>query len=334
MSKKLIAVASAAALALTALVGIAPASASTTITYDGAATGAGLTAAAPIAIPVPSQNVLRHAAEMITATTTGTVVRVDLVSALTSSTIRVTSTGAVKLLTAAQYTVTTNRTSAFGAQAIELTSSATGTAGFYVYTTSTAVGTFSVIDGGNTIVRHIEGVNSFSATDTTYAYNVAFTAPATADVSGSLLLSGSITDIFGNKIEGLTASAGDVPATLVVTRFGAAGANATTTEGAWTESTTTPGNYTFAVSTTATAGTGIVGLTITPVAVTGFTAKNTALLQFTTASLADQVKTLQASVTTLQATVAALTADYNRLATRFNKRFDLQKAPVKKVALK
>jgi hypothetical protein len=313
MSKKLIAVASAAALALTALVGVAPASASPAIAYDGAATGAGLTAAAPIVINVPSQNVLRH----ITggASTSGSVVRVDIDSPLTSNTIRVTATGSVKLLTAAQYTVTANRTASFGAQSLDLTGSADlGTAGFYVYTTSTGVGTFSVTDAGTTIVRHIQGSNTVD-----YAYNVDFTAPATADVSGTLLISGSITDIFGNKIEGLTAAAGSVPATLVVTRFGAAGANATTTAGAWTESTTTPGNYTFAVTTSATAGTGIVGLTITPVAVTGFTAKNTAFLQFSTASLATQVTNLTAQVATLTASVAALTADYNSVAKKYNK---------------
>jgi hypothetical protein len=327
MSKKLIAVAAAAALALTALVGTAPASASTTINYEGAATSQGLTAAAPIVINVPSQNVLRNA-EGNAATTSGSVVRVDLVSANTSSAIRVTSTGAVKLLTDAQFSVTANRTASFGAQALDLTSSATGTVGFYVYTTSTEVGTFSVIDGGNTIVRHIQGANTVA-----YAYNLAFTAPTTADVSGSLLISGTITDIFGNKIKGLTANAGEVP-TMSVTRFGAASGLSDTATGKWLESTTSKGDYTFAVTTSATAGTGIVGLTISPVAITGFVPKNSVFLQFSTASLADQVKTLQASITTLQATVAALTADYNRLATRFNKRYDLKKAPVKKVALK
>jgi hypothetical protein len=175
MSKKLIAVASAAALALTALVGVAPASASPTITYVGAASGAGLTAAAPIVINVPSQNVLRDAGGT-SATTSGSVIRVDIDSPLTNQTIRVTSTGAVKLLTTAQFSVSTNRTSAFGAQSLDLVSTeADGFAGFYVYTTSTAVGTFSVTDAGTTIVRHIEGANTVA-----YAYNVDFTAPTTA----------------------------------------------------------------------------------------------------------------------------------------------------------
>jgi hypothetical protein len=330
MSKKLIAVASAAALALTALVGVAPASASPTITYVGAASGAGLTAAAPIVINVPSQNVLRDAGGT-SATTSGSVIRVDIDSPLTNQTIRVTSTGAVKLLTTAQFSVSTNRTSAFGAQSLDLVSTeADGFAGFYVYTTSTAVGTFSVTDAGTTIVRHIEGANTVA-----YAYNVDFTAPTTADVSGSIKLTGSITDIFGNKIEGLTAAQTvDNNGTLTVTRFGAAGALSTVAADVWTESKTAKGTYTFSVLTTAAAGTGVIGLNIPVQTVTGFTPKNTALFTFTTASLADQVKTLQASITTLQATVAALTVDYNRLATRFNKRYDLQKAPVKKVSLK
>jgi hypothetical protein len=326
MSKKLIAVASAAALALTALVGTAPASASTTINYEGAATSQGLTAAAPIVINVPSQNVLRNA-EGAAATTSGSVVRVDLVSANTSSAIRVTSTGAVKLLTDAQFSVTANRTSTFGAQALDFTSSATGTVGFYVYTTSTAVGTFSVIDGGNTIVRHIKGANAVA-----YAYNVAFTAPTTADVSGSIKLTGSITDAFGNKIEGLSAAQTvNAGGTLTVTRFGAAGALSTVTADAWTESATAKGTYTFSVLTTATAGNGVIGLNIDVPAVTALGApKNSQLFQFTTASLADQVTSLTKQVTDLQASVTALKAEYNDLAKKWNK----GKKKSKRVALK
>jgi hypothetical protein len=319
MSKKLFAVATAAALALTGLVGVAPASATTAVTYVGAASGAGNTAATPIVVNVPSQNVLRSA-EGTAVNSSGSVVRVDLDSALTNNTIRVTATGSVKLLTTAQFSIAANRTASFGAQTLDLTGSeAAGLAGFYVYTTSTAVGTFSISDAGNTIVRHIQGNNFVTATNAAYAFNIAFTAPATADVSGSVLLSGSITDIFGNKIEGLTAAAGSVPATVTVSRFGAAGENSATTAGAWTESTTTPGNYTFAVLTTATAGTGIVGLSFTTQAVTGFTPKNSVFIQFSTSSLATQVTALTTQVTTLTTQVATLTADYNSVAKKYNK---------------
>jgi hypothetical protein len=330
MSKKLIAVASAAALALTALVGVAPASASPNITYDGAASGAGLTAAAPIVINVPSQNVLRNAGGTA-ATTSGSVIRVDIDSPLTSQTIRVTATGSVKLLTTAQFSVSTNRVSTFGAQSLDLTSSeADGLAGFYVYTTSTAVGTFSVTDAGTTIVRHIKGAHTVA-----YAYNVDFTAPTTADVSGSIKLTGSITDIFGNKIEGLTAGQTvNDGGTLTVTRFGAAGALSAVTADVWKESSTAKGTYTFSVLTTAAAGNGVIGLNIDVQSVTGFTPKNTALFTFTTASLADTVKTLQASVTTLQASVTALTADYNKLAARWNAKVANKTTLKKKVALK
>ena len=315
MSKKLIAVAAAAALALTGLVGVAPASASPAITYDGAASGQGLTAAAPITINVPSQNVLRNAGGS-SATTSGSVVRVDIDSPLTNQVVRVTATGAVKLLTTAQFTTTANRTAQFGSQSIEITSDdADGLAGFYVYTTSTAVGTFSVTDAGTTIVRHIKGATSIDN-----AYNLEFTAPTTADVSSTLLLTGSITDAFGNKIEGLTASAGSVPGTLTVTRFGAASALADTDAGKWKESTTTKGVYTFAVTTTSTAGTGIVGLNIAPVAITALgTPKNSLVFQFTSASAAAQVTALTAQVAALTATVNGLTADYNSVAKKYNK---------------
>jgi hypothetical protein len=168
-----------------------------------------------------------------------------------------------------------------------------------------------------------------------------FTAPTTADVSGSLLISGSITDAFGNKITGLTASAGAVPATLTVTRFGAASALSSTTAGSWTEGTTaaTAGNYTFAVTTSATAGTGVVGLTISPLAVTALgTPKSSLLLQFTTASLATQVTTLQGQVNALAAQLAALQIikdekvsklKYNRLARKWNRAFPSNKVWVK-----
>jgi capsid protein len=106
---------------------------------------------------------------------------------------------------------------------------------------------------------------------------------------------------------------------MTVTRFGAAGALSAVAADVWTESATAKGTYTFSVLTNAAAGTGVIGLNINVQTVTGFTPKNTALFTFTTASLADQVKTLQASVTTLQATVAALTTDYNNVAKKYNK---------------
>jgi hypothetical protein len=330
MSKKLIAVAAAAALALTGLVGVAPASASPTITYDGAAQNAGLTAAAPIVVNVPSQNVLRNAGGT-SATTSGSVIRVDIDSPLTNNTIRVTATGAVKLLTTAQFSVTANRTAQFGSQSIDVVGSeAAGLAGFYVYTTSTGVGTFSVTDAGTTIVRHIQG-----ATTIDNAYNLEFTAPSTADVSGTLLITGSITDAFGNKIEGLTATAGQVPATLTVTRFGSASVLASTDAGKWKEGTTaaTAGIYTFAVTTSATAGTGIVGLTIAPVAITALgTPKSSVLLQFSTASLSTQVTNLTAQVAALTAQLQASVtkAKYNKLAKRWNRANPSKKVKLQK----
>jgi hypothetical protein len=76
-------------------------------------------------------------------------------------------------------------------------------------------------------------------------------------------------------------------------------------------------------------------LTATDLSTNGFAKPvKTAFTSVSAADLATQVTTLTAQVTLLTAQVVALTADYNRLATRFNKRYDLKKAPVKKVALK
>ena len=307
MSKKLIAIASAAALALSALVAAPASGAAVVVAFNGAA-AAGTTAADPIVINVPSQNVLRHEAGTA-ATTSGTVVRVDVTASTTSEVVRVTATGGIKLLTTAQFTVTANRKATFGAQTLEVTSSAAdGVLGFYAYTTSTAVGTITIVSGGSSIVRHIKGSNA----DKSYIYNLNFTAPATADVSDVITLTGNVTDVFGNKIEGLVAADTVNSGTITVTRFGSAVALATGDD-AWTEDADNDGTYTFGVTTSATAGSGVIGLKSDILALTGFAKpKDTAFFSFSTSSAAEQV-------TALTAQVAALKSDYNALAKKYNK---------------
>jgi hypothetical protein len=305
MSKKLIAVASAAALALSALVAAPASAAALAVTITGGLdANTGTTSAQTVSINVPSQDVLRwNASTDGTAANTASLVRLQITATTTSDAVRVTSTGGVKLITQAQYSDSTKRKTATGVQALDLTSDATdGFVYVYAFNTSTTAGTVVVTSGGSTLTRYIKGKN------TGYGYNIAFTAPSTANVSDSITFTGTITDAFGNPVTG----SADV---LTETFFGAASALSADTTLDWAESDTIPGTYTFDVDTTATAGSGIVGLALTsaPVKITAFgTPKGSTFVSFTTASLADQV-------TALTASVAALKADYNALAAKYNK---------------
>jgi len=306
MSKKLIAIAAAAALALTGLVATTPANASYSfgVTVVGENSGGdGLTSDTASVIYVPSQDVLRF---QETNTISASAVRLNVQASTTSSAVRVTVTGAVKVMTEANYSITANRKTSAGVITLDLTSSASdGTVGFYAYTTSTAVGTVVVTQGGNSRTVYIKGANAAG-----YAYNVNFTAPATADVSDSIVVTGTVTDAFGNVITGLTALQG-----LTGSYLGAASALSADADEDWAESTTTPGTYTFAVTTGATAGSGVIGIKITtaPTKITALgTPKDSMFLTFSTSSLTDQV-------TALTAQVAALKADYNALAAKYNK---------------
>jgi hypothetical protein len=129
MSKKLIAVASAAALALTALVGVAPANAildlSDNIVVGGSPSGAG-TSASPYLLDVPATGLVE----------VGDVTEVVLSTDLNRKSVTLSSKGGVKLLDNPadddyEYTI------ASGKSSLTLTTDANGGATFYVFTTST-----------------------------------------------------------------------------------------------------------------------------------------------------------------------------------------------------
>jgi hypothetical protein len=129
MSKKLIAVASAAALALTALVGVAPANAildlSENIVVGGSPDGAG-TSASPYLLDVPATGLVED----------GDVTEVTLSTDLNRKSVTLSSKGGVKLLDNPadddyEYTI------ASGKSSLTLTTDASGGATFYVFTTST-----------------------------------------------------------------------------------------------------------------------------------------------------------------------------------------------------
>jgi hypothetical protein len=203
MSKKLIAVAAAAALALTGLVGVAPASATApTITLDVTAFATGSQAGTSVAlantVPVPSTNVLTTTATPVTADTTRTV---DLANLLVDDVITVTTTGAVKAINSvtglgsasANWDVTS-----FGKTSITKTVTSAGSDAFQVFTTSTDVGTVTVkvVRTGTTVEKtyYIKGVAGL-------AYNLSVSGvPETLANTKKADFTWTVTDVFGNKV--------------------------------------------------------------------------------------------------------------------------------------
>ena len=314
MSKKLIAVASAAALALSALVA-APATATVgpfNVVDTQANTGSiankdGSTGDNEHTINVPSQDVLRFDAGTVGASTTGTLLRYSVVTPLAGAAISVVAAGGgAKLITATQYASLSTLTSASGATTLSITSDTAGDAVFYVFTTSTSDSTITVSSAGASKVLYVKGVSS-----KTNAYKLNFSvSPLSAAPAGEITFTGTVTDAFGNL---LSIASGDV---IVDGIGGNLAAAATQTD--WAQNATTK-VVTFSVLNRSTVGSAALSLKAHTTIGTGFT-KVTAFgtpvsTQFFSVTAAD----LTAQVTALTAQVAALTADYNALAKKYNK---------------
>lgn len=312
MSKKLIAVASAAALALAALVG-APASAATfgvvvaeTVAGSGSASDA-------YTVNVATGNVIRGE----TVTTDTTAVKFTVTPTSSTSTISVTATGGVKLLSSSDEAL--NKAATFGSTSL------TGIGASYVFyaaNQSTTAGTVTVVEGGNTYIAHIKGVSA-------KGYTITVTGAASASVGGSYKMVATVKDMFGNPTTGLTA------ASFTVTGSGSADASITETS---VETGTGTGVYNLSapVGSFDSAGPGLI--TVTLAAANVYDENATAFGDLTGAATlivnsADSATALQAAqgqITALQASIAALTADYNALAKKYN----VGKKKKNKVALK
>jgi len=333
MSKKLIAVASAAALALSALVAAPASAAAFSVTLEGdfgAGGNIGLTAATAAEVNLPTQDVLRFDTD--DATTTGTAVRVTVTTTDDDKTVNVTTTGGVKVLTAAQWASTSvTKNSKAGATSVSAaTSAGTDQAIFYIFTTSNAAGTAVFSQDGNSRTVHLKGIHEV-------AYNLNFSTDATADLDGDITITGNVTDAFGNKITGITAPGTRLSAIftdpLTVQAFGGAGTTINEWEEAEDADGAGTGTYTFTVTAGDTAGAKIVGLTVAATTkVTAFgTPKSTQYFTVNVSSLAEQVTALQAQVTALQAIVDRKVTKkrYNTLARKWNAAFTSQKVWVK-----
>jgi hypothetical protein len=334
MSKKLIAAAAAAALALSALVA-APAAAlgPFSVVDTKASTGSmadtnGSTGDLEHTINVPSQDVLRFADgtySTVAPTSTGTLLRYVMETPLGGAAVSVTAAGGgAKLISKAQFDKLSEQTTASGSATLNISSDSTGAVTFYAYTTSTADSTITVSSAGASKVLYLKGV---SPKTNSYKLNFAI-SPLSSAPSGELTFTGTITDAFGNLMKSVVA--GD----LVVTGLG--GNLTAITPDAYVQNATTS-VITFTALNRSTTGAAAVSIVMdtelaptagTPTKITAFgTPVGT---QFFSVNAVD----LSAQVTALTAQVAALTADYNALAAKWNARVAAKKAPKKAVATK
>jgi hypothetical protein len=319
MSKKIIAVASAAALALSALVGVAPATAAmpiatttqpvatdsllitSTLTRIGTA-GSG-TLADPYKVNVP-QSGLATAATTVKFAISTTAARAVTVSA----------TSGIRLLAAVSATTKVVLT---GADSLTVTANASGAAEFFAYPTSTTRGVVTITNDGDVTQVYITG-------NAGAAYDIGAVTLPTLEVSKAGVIVAVVTDAFGNAVDV------DDDQSLTVTRVGTGSPTSTdvaysATSKRW-EGTVTPG---------ATAGQLAISMTISGLTATAdqkavFGDPTNTYFGVITVGAAADVTALRAEIATLKTAVATLTADYNALAKKWNK----GKKKSKRVALK
>ena len=319
MSKKLIAVASAAALALTGLVGVAPAMASApSIAIDGG-TGSG-TSSDPQVITVPYNNTLDHAGTPETAVefVIGTSPALAIGDVIT-----VTATGDVKLVEAevtaanANFNVTT-----LGKTSLTYTKTNATAVTFFAYTTKVTTGTVKVditrtgLATSNTY--HIKGGTGLKHTVSDVAG-----VPVTLLNTKTATISFTVKDVFGNLIEN---DAATISASNTRVNMGAPTWNATSKK--YESVMTSPSSGAF-VATLVLGGADIAGMadaadTISAVvnspAAAAANAAATAQIAALTAQLADS-RSKATSVTKKR---------YNTLARKWNRAFPSQAVKLKK----
>jgi hypothetical protein len=308
MSKKLIAVAAASALALSALVGIAPATAlpfapgatGNSIAVSGLSTTGSGTVSRPFVASVPAA---------------GTAVAADLMKFVISSDVKsrafsVTTTSGIKLLDAPG-DATNKYTAASGSASLSPSTNASGSAEFYAFPTSTTKGVITVTLDGDITQIYVEGTAGA-------AYDITSVTLPSLEVSGKDIIVATVTDAFGNAV-----TSGTLTTTLVGTGSPTAVnvVYSTTTKRWQGEQTAGAVAGQLAVQLV------INGLTATTDQKAAFGEPNSTYFGIINVSAAGDVKALRAEI-------ASLKADYNKLAARWNKLVASKKAPKKTVATK
>ena len=339
MSKKLIAVASTAALALSALVGIAPANAS----FAGpaivdAGTGSGLTAALALETGANELNTIVNLGASDNRPT-NTAARIAY-SSLTNGKVVSVRTGSttIKFLekstaegAAATPVQTINASS--GATSLDLTVTA-GAVVFYAHSVSTTAESFTVSYDGNTTVYWIKAKLG-------KPYNVSATFPTAIGASATGDVVVKVTDHRGNAVKGTTDGAGWVAdansqsVTLITTVIGA-GTRVGNSDGSSLTWSVSRDAWIAKISGGASGGNlaATVTLGATDLSAAGFAAPVLSAFGTVTAAnlagLTAQVAALQAQIANMRTKARSVTKKkYNTLARKWNRA-----NPTDRVALK
>ena len=314
MSKKLIAVAAAAALALTGLVA-APANATTissvTLYHSGSAAGIA-TVSHPDSDSAVTANTWASARNVVfntrtTEAATRTAVRFDVVTAAAGS-VTVAATGGVRLATSPDDAAGVALKVDAGSQSLA-GSTVTGalTYTFYAWNTSTTAGKVEISTSGSKNTYYVKGVAgpAYNLKDVTFP-----TSLYTGQTDGKVTY--KVTDAYGNE---LAAGGSITPTGFGSGSNGAATYSATTK--LWTSVLGTVSEDNVAVA---------LALATADLSANGFAKPvKSAFKLISGGALADQVTALTAQVTSLQAQLAALTAGtvtkakYNKLARKWNR---------------
>ena len=318
MSKKLIAIAAAAALALTGLVATpANATSITGVVIDAEASVSASHASNTSADTAGTAMTSRTLDYNSSASTTRNVVRY-VVTTASATTVSVTSAGGVKVIkdladadgVAYKLDTTVASTGVSGS-----TTSSNLTFTFYAFTTSTTAGSVVISTPSSSLTYYVKGLAGA-------AYNLGSVKfptsiiQAEAEADSTAVVSYVLTDVFGNAV-----TTGTAP-TLTALGASASGSTYSTTRKVWEAVV-----YNATASSVAMA----LNLSTADLSTNGFAKPvKTAFASVSASDLATSVTTLTAQVAALTATVSALTTDYNALATKYNKLVKKSKRVAKK----
>jgi len=318
MSKKLIAIAAAAALALTGLVATPASATSITGVVIDAEASVSASHASNTSADVPASAMTSRTLDYANSTSTSRNVVRYVVTTASATTVSVTSAGGVKVIK--------DLADADGvAYKIDTTVASTGVSGtttasnltftFYAFTTSTTAGSVVISTPSSSLTYYVKGLAGA-------AYNLGSVKFPTSiiqsqtEADSTAVVSYVLTDVFGNAI-----TTGTAP-TLTALGASASGSTYSTTRKVWEAVV-----YNATASSVAMA----LNLSATDLSTNGFAKPvKTAFASVSASDLAGQVTTLTAQVATLTATVSALTTDYNALATKYNKLVKKSKRVAKK----
>jgi hypothetical protein len=313
MSKKLIAVASAAALALTALVSAPAHAVGFTVNIDSTSSVASHTSSTSPGAVAPA-NAMTSGVVEYSSTATRNVVRFEVVTGGTGGTVNVTAAGGVKLIDSLVDADSKALKIGAGVPAlVKVTATGSLTYTFYAYTNSTTAGSVVIESASQKSTYFVKGVAGPAYNLVDVKFPASLTQGTTASTTTDIV-SYKVTDVFGNAL-----STGVTATIAAFTGMTAASAVYSDTKKVWEIKihSVTVDNVPLALN-----------LTADDLSANGFAKPVKAAYKSISAG------DLAAQVTSLTAQVAALTADYNALAARWNKRVADKKAPKKKVATK